>query len=237
MVFKRVAILLIMAGFLTGCASMPKTTADVAELQKIKAPEFSDYTPPEASEGSLWTQATGISLYREMKARKIGDIVVVRIVEDPEAQLDANTSTSRSSTMNAKLKFLGYMKALALTNPNLAQDPGNDDLISSTLGSNFDGTGTSDRKGYIKAYISAVIVKVFPNGNFYINGKREINVNNETQYIALSGIVRPEDISSSNEISSTYVADAKIYYSGVGAVSDKQKPGWLGGIIDHAWPF
>jgi flagellar L-ring protein precursor FlgH len=53
----------------------------------------------------------------------------------------------------------------------------------------------------------------------------------------LSGIVRPEDITSTNEVSSTYVADARIYYSGVGAVSDKQKPGWMGKVVDHVWPF
>jgi flagellar L-ring protein precursor FlgH len=82
-----------------------------------------------------------------------------------------------------------------------------------------------------------VVIKVFPNGNLLINGKREIKVNNEAQYIALSGIVRPEDITSTNEVSSTYVADAQIYYSGVGPVADKQKPGWMGKVVDHVWPF
>ena len=85
--------------------------------------------------------------------------------------------------------------------------------------------------------MSALVVKVLPNDNLYINGKREIKVNNETQYITLSGIVRPEDISPLNEISSTFVADAKITYSGIGPLADKQKPGWLGRIIDYVWPF
>ena len=237
MVFQRLAFLLIMTGFLTGCSFMPLSTSDVPAIKRIQEPKFLDYTPPETAEGSLWTEARSVSLYLDMKARKTGDIILVRIVEDPEAKLDANTSASRSSTLSAKLKFLGYMDALAAKNPLLAQNPGTDDLISSTLGSNFNGKGSSDRKGHVKAYISSVIVKVLPNGNFYINGKREINVNNETQYIALSGIVRPEDISPSNEVSSTYVADAKIYYSGIGPLADKQKPGWVGRIIDHVWPF
>ncbi|MBW2106904.1 MAG: flagellar basal body L-ring protein FlgH, partial [Deltaproteobacteria bacterium] len=122
-------------------------------------------------------------------------------------------------------------------NPRLAQNPGTDDLIKAGLGSSFDGKGSSDRDGHVKAYISAVVINVLPNGNLYINGKREIKVNHETQYIALSGIIRPEDITPSNEISSTYVADARILYSGIGPVADKQKPGWLGRIIDHVWPF
>ena len=62
-------------------------------------------------------------------------------------------------------------------------------------------------------------------------------MNNEAQYIVLSGVVRPEDISTTNEIASTYVANAQVYYSGVGAVADKQKPGWLGKVVDNVWPF
>jgi len=64
----------------------------------------------------------------------------------------------------------------------------------------------------------------------------EIRVNNETQYITLSGVVRPRDISSSNEVSSTFIADARIAYSGTGPVADKQRVGWLGRILDYVWP-
>ena len=87
------------------------------------------------------------------------------------------------------------------------------------------------------AYVPAVVTKVLPNGNLVIIGKREIRVNQETQYITLSGIVRPDDIGPTNEVSSTYMADAKIVYSGTGPLADKQRPGWLGRAIDHVWPF
>jgi flagellar L-ring protein precursor FlgH len=235
--FKKMAVplmglILVMAG----CAAVPVTPSDVAEMKQIKAPVYPETGVENRAEGSLWS-STGIDMYTDRKARQVGDIVVVRIVEDPQASLKADTTATRSSGINAKLKFLGYMDALAAKNPRLAQNPGVDDLISSELGSEFNGSGTSDREGYIKAYVSAVVVKVFPNGNLFINGKREIKVNNEAQYIALSGIVRPEDITRTNEVSSTYVADARIYYSGVGAVADKQKPGWMGRVVDHVWPF
>ncbi|MCF8088889.1 MAG: flagellar basal body L-ring protein FlgH [Desulfotignum sp.] len=235
--FKTAAVTLLgMILLMTGCAAVPVTPSDVTEMKQIKAPVYPETGVENRAEGSLWS-STGIDMYTDRKARQVGDIVVVRIVEDPQASLNANTNVSRSSGINAKLKFLGYMDALAAKNPRLAQNPGVDDLISSELGSEFNGSGTSDREGYIKAYVSAVVVKVFPNGNLFINGKREIKVNNEAQYIALSGIVRPEDITSTNEVSSTYVADARIYYSGVGAVADKQKPGWMGKVVDHVWPF
>ncbi len=238
MVTKRYLHLCITLIFLTGCATLPTHTSNnMAEIKMIHEPQFSGYEPPKIEEGSLWSEIGGIDLYPDRRARKVGDIVTVRIVEDPEAELNANTKTARMSSIDAKLKFLGYMKALAEKNPRLAQNPGEDDLIKAGLGMSFDGKGSSDRDGHIKAYVSAIVLKVLPNGSMYINGKRQIRVNNETQYITISGMIRPEDIGPNNEISSTYVANARIAYSGKGPLADKQRPGWLGRIIDYVWPF
>ena len=237
MVPNKYFLLCIAFIFLNGCAAWPTNTSHVREIRRIQEPQFPEYKPPKREEGSLWSVVDCITLYPDRRARQGGDIVTVRIVEDPEAALNAKTKTSRKSSIDAQLKLLGYMKALGEKNSRLAQTPGTDDLIKAGIGSSFDGKGSSDRDGHVKAYISAMVVNVLPNGNLYINGKREIKVNHETQYITLSGIIRPEDISPSNEISSTYVADARITYSGIGPVADKQKPGWLGRIIDHAWPF
>jgi flagellar L-ring protein precursor FlgH len=238
MTHSKYIFLVIALVFLTGCAGGPKIASEMDGNKMVYHQQFPSYTPPMPAEGSLWSEASGISLFPDRRARKIGDIVVVRIVEDPEAELNANTKTSRSSSVDAAtLELFGYMKALAEKNPRLAQNPGTDNLIQASLGTEFDGKGTSDRDGYLKAYISAVVEKVLFNGNLYVVGKRQVKVNNETQYITLSGIIRPEDISPTNEISSTYVADARIDYAGIGPVADKQKPGWLGRILDHVWPF
>jgi flagellar L-ring protein precursor FlgH len=238
---RRKYIVLFMALiFLTGCAGRPKSASDVAgnKNKMVHHPQFPSYKPARPAEGSLWSEASGISLFPDIKARRVGDTVTVRVVEDPEAELNANTKTSRSSSIEAsKLKFLGYMKALAEKNPRLAQDPGTDDLIFAALSMKHDGKGSTDRDGHVKAYISAVVEKVLFNGNLYISGQREIRVNNETQYITLSGVVRPKDISSSNEVSSTFIADARITYSGIGPVADKQRVGWLGRVLDYVWPF
>jgi flagellar L-ring protein precursor FlgH len=235
---KKYLILCIACIIFAGCASSPKNRIEKAGVKKFHEPKFPLYEPAKPDEGSLWSEITEISLFPDMRARKKGDILTVRIVEDPEATLNANTKTSRSSSVDAaKLKFLGYMEWLAEHNPRLAQNPGTDDLMLASLGLKFDGKGSSGRDGHIKAYISTVVEEVFPNGNLYISGRREIKVNYETQYITFSGIIRPEDISPSNEISSTYVANAKIAYAGNGVLADKQKPGWLGRVVDHVWPF
>jgi flagellar L-ring protein precursor FlgH len=235
---RKYTILCMALVFLTACAGAPKNTSTPAGIKEIREPGFPVFTPPRPAEGSLWSDVSGVDLFPDNRARKVGDIVTVRIVEDPEAELNANTTTSRSSSINAStLKFLGYMQALAEKNPRLAQNPGTDNLISATLGMDFDGKGSSDRDGHVKAFIAAVVERVLPNGNLYINGKREIKVNNEMQFITISGIIRPEDISPTNEISSSYVASARILYAGKGPVADKQKPGWLGRVVDYVWPF
>ena len=238
MLRKRDWFAIITATVFTSCAAVSTNTAHVPEVKRIKPPVYTQAQMPVKHEGSLWSEVNGVSLFPDRRARKVGDIVVVRIVEDPEASLDANTATSRSSSLDAgKLKFLGYLKALAESNSRLAQNPGSDNLMLASLGLKFDGKGSSDRKGHVKAYIAAGVTNVFPNGNLYIMGKREIKVNHETQYITLSGIVRPDDISPTNEISSTYVAGMHIAYGGVGVLADKQKPGWLGRVVDYVWPF
>lgn len=237
MAYRTVCFLCVLLLSPMGCAMWPTRTSHVQDIRNIQEPQFPEYVPPPIAEGSLWSETEGIALYRDRRARKVGDIVTVRIVEDPEAKLNATTKTSRKSSADAKLKFLGYMKALADKNSRLAQNPGSDSLLQGELGLSHEGKGSSDRDGHVKAYISAVIVKVLPNEQLYINGKREIKVNSETQYITLTGVIRPEDISPSNEISSTYVANARITYSGIGPLADKQKPGWLGRVLDHVWPF
>jgi flagellar L-ring protein FlgH len=232
MVGKSVMIPLTALFFLTGCGASRMAATPVP----VETPQFQarpPMVPIKPAEGSLWTETAQDSLYTELRARRVGDIVTVRIVEDPKAELKADTKTSRSSSIKGRLEFLGYMDALAAKNPRL--DP--DDLFNATLQSQHDGKGTSNREGSVKAYVSAVVEQVLPNGYLVVRGKREIRVNHEKQYILLSGIIRPEDINARNEIASTYVADAEIVYAGVGPVSDKQRPGWLGRVIDHVWPF
>jgi flagellar L-ring protein precursor FlgH len=70
-----------------------------------------------------------------------------------------------------------------------------------------------------------------------IRGAREVRANNETQYIFVQGVIRPEDISSNNIILSTYIADARIELTGYGTVSDVQHPGWMTRVLNWVWPF
>jgi flagellar L-ring protein precursor FlgH len=110
-------------------------------------------------------------------------------------------------------------------------------MIKASMKNEFDGSGQTSRDETMTASITARVVDVTPEGNLFIRGTREVKVNNETQYITLTGLIRPEDISPDNTVLSSYIADAQIAYSGSGSVSDKQRPGWLTRALDLIWPF
>jgi flagellar L-ring protein FlgH len=80
-------------------------------------------------------------------------------------------------------------------------------------------------------------VDILPNGNLFIEGNREVRVNNENQMMTLTGVIRPRDITANNVIQSTYIADARIAYSGKGVLNERQRPGWLARVLDVIWPF
>jgi len=110
-------------------------------------------------------------------------------------------------------------------------------LINASNSSSFDGSGSTMRRENLTATISTRVIEVLPNGNFLIQGRRNVRVNNEDQIILLEGTIRPRDISSDNTVNSSYIADARITYAGKGIISDRQQPGWLMGILDKIWPF
>lgn len=200
------------------------------------------------ADGSLWPRNTHWSWFADDKALRRGDIVVVRIIQKTEGTQNAKTSTKRSASISAKIKyFLGLGEAVnALTDfdvprtdenggVNPAYDP--PDLLNAQSSNSFDGTGTTERKDGLTATISAVVTDVMENGNLAIYGRQVVQVNNETSLLTVQGIVRPTDISLDNTIDSTRIANAKIEFNGSGVVSDKQKPGWVIRKFDQFWPF
>ncbi|MEJ2038407.1 MAG: flagellar basal body L-ring protein FlgH, partial [Desulfosarcinaceae bacterium] len=190
---------------------------------------------PASAEGSLWQDNGSLGMmFANAKARNVGDIVTVRIVETASAKNKATTKTGRTSNITGGLTNFfnmeqGYPADRPFFNPFSS--------VAASLDSQFDGTGSTERTGALNAYMTARIVEILPNGNLYIQGNREVRVNNENQIITLTGLVRPRDISADNVVQSTYIADARIAYSGTGIVNDRQRPGWLMRILDIVWPF
>jgi len=120
---------------------------------------------------------------------------------------------------------------------HLGGGSGGGNLIDTSFENSTKGEATSDRSGNVTASVAARVTEVMPNGNLSIFGRRAMKVDNEVQYIMVSGIVRPDDIDSDNRVESTSLADSRIEYYGKGALADKQKPGWGTRIIDNIWPW
>ena len=215
-------------------SSAPKNTTGLAVPEGLPTeptlqPQF---TPPRAAEGSLWVSKSG-SMFEDSTATRVGDTVIIDIVENTSSSMDVNTEGSRKTGMDVGVPQLN----LGGNVTNFGALLGDSSLIKTDFSNTFAGEATSDRSGQVTASIAARITEVLPNGNLSVFGRRAMKVNNEVQYITVSGVVRPQDISSSNRVSSTYLADSRIEYYGKGALADKQKPGWGVRIIDNIWPF
>ena len=189
-------------------------------------------------EGSLWSEESAHSiLFMDYKARRVNDIITISIVEVSSASGQANTKTGRKSSIDASITdFLGSPSDFGLKNL-WGGGNGFNPKIGAATNNSFDGSGETSRKGSLTASITARVIKVLPNGNLVIRGRKEVTINNDEQIIFLRGIVRPKDISANNTVLSTYIADARIEYTGKGVINNNQQPGWLARILDKIWPF
>ncbi len=217
-----------------GCANPAKKTHLEIPDRPIYAPATLPQPEPR-TDGSLWSDNAQLNnLYADAKARGVGDIVTIKIVESSKASNSASTSTGRNTAFSLGIdKFLGlesgYPKAGQTFNPF--------SRIEGGMKNAFDGKGDTTRKGDLTAYMTAKVIDKLPNGNLVIAGSREVMINNEKQLIVLTGTIRERDISPDNVIQSTYISDAKIVYTGVGDVDDTQRQGWLARFLNVISPF
>lgn len=208
-------------------AATPTTPLALASGRPLQKPE-------QPTDGSLWSERGELAeMFSNAKAKRIGDILTIKIVEASSATNKASTSTDRSSGISAQVNGLFNLENEIPASKSFNPFSG----VSGSLSSDFEGTGATQRSGALNAYMTARIVDRLPNGNLIIEGNREVRVNAENQLITLTGIIRSRDISAENVILSTYIADARISYSGSGVLNDRQKPGWLMRVLDKVWPF
>lgn len=226
-------LLILMVGAFLGCVPsgsesalsvLPQETMSEAAVQP-------EYTMARPAEGSLWT-AQNRFLLDDTKAAYVGDTVIVDIVENSSSEVSVNSEGGRTTSMEVGVPTFNAFGALT----NLGGVVG-DNLIDTSFKNSTKGEGKSDRSGRVTASIAARITEVMPNGNLSVFGRRAMKVDNEIQYIMVSGIVRPNDIDSDNRVQSTSLADSRIEYYGKGALADKQQAGWGTRIIDNIWPW
>jgi len=210
----------------TGCLTPQSSSKSTYSVPPAAVQQYSS-PPAPLSEGSLWGSARAANLCADVKARNVGDIVTINVVESATASENATTKTSRDSNLAAS--WTGVLQKLS------GDWVGGE--VKAGFENNFDGKGETTRSSQLATYITAQVIQVLPNGYLAIHGHRQVRVNNENQVINVQGVIRTEDINASNIILSTYISDAKIELIGHGVVSDKQRPGWLARVLDWVWPF
>ncbi len=220
--------------FLSACA----TTNPPAPIKADIAP--CDVAPlviptPKPQEGSLFRPGMGASLVSDFRARRIGDVVTIKIVENLKGSKDVKTQRQRQSQFNIGLSGLLGLDLKKGVSSLTGFDPSQ--VVGGTTNDKFNGNGQTSRNTSLVGTISARVVKVLPGGNLVIRGIRQLRINDETQYLVITGIARPQDIAPDNTILSTRLADARIEYTGGGVLSEAQKPGWLARILGVLSPF
>lgn len=228
---KNVQIILaaVFAIALTGCGTMQ--IASLPQAPKPGDPEFApvpsdSLVPPPNSGGSLFTDSYGMSLYGDKKARRVGDIITVLLDERTQGTKSSASNTSKTSSASLSAPTVGGVGPI--------------DQLGATIQGDrsFSGSGGADQSNSLSGNITVTVSEVLPNGVLRVRGEKWITLNTGSEFIRIQGMLRPDDINLDNTVSSQKLADARISYSGAGAVANSSKQGWLSAFFNSSiFPF
>ena len=204
----------------------------------FKPPVYVEQMPPREEEeqfssaGSIF--GTGDNpLFADHKAMHVNDIVTITISESSSSSSKANKALSESDV--STLAGLN----INTTDPFISNTTKN--VLNTSFGTNsnsaFKGQGSYSKNASFTTTISARIIKVLANGNYFVSGRREILIDGQKQIIQVSGVIRPYDIGQDNRISSAKMSDAKISYKSEGDIDRSVKRGWASSFVHALWPF
>jgi flagellar L-ring protein precursor FlgH len=195
--------------------------------------QYADDSQNTASPGSVW-KPSNPSLFEDLRASRVGDILTVIIDEQSKGEGDATTQLSKNSEMDTGVtNFLGLMTAIGRRYPDMDAAA----LLKFLNKSDFSGEGATSRSGKLEGRIAVRVRQVLPNGDLFIEGHKVILLNEEELHFYVSGVVRQLDVSPENSLRSSLIADAQVEFSGRGVVADQQKQGWLHRLLNKANPI
>ncbi len=224
LIYKKLTIIVI--GFILVSCAQKKTY--IQDSYRPEPPQMIT-VPEEKPPGSLFTGDAN-NLFTDDKAFKVGDIITIKVVENVTGSGSASTKAQEQANLGLDFPSVTVLgKSIPKQTPIAS--------VKATSGQNFQGTGDTSRKAKLIATISARVVKVYENGNLYIVGKKIIKINDDTQELIISGIVKPTYIQQDNSVLSTQISDMYVEYNGKGYITESQEPGWLTKFLTKIWPF
>lgn len=218
---KRTAPVLTALAFavltLSGCARSFGDVRPYAPMQPI-APVMAVQAP--ATGGAIYRAGPGLNLYGDRRARDVGDLLTINLIENTTAQTSATTAIDKESE-------------ITMAAPNIAGAPltysGRDLLSASVNGQRgFNGNGRSAQSNRLQGSLTVTVIQRLPNGNLVVQGQKNMRLNQGDELVQIQGVVRAADINPDNSIPSSKVADARIAYGGRGAIAQSNSMGWLG---------
>lgn len=211
---------------LNGCATTQQPVRDPSYAPTLpQAP-----LPAQDNNGAIFQSVNGMALFEDVKAHRVGDILTVQLVEKTNASKKAATSTNKEQ--NIDLPSPTIFGAGVSYN---GVDPLNNSVSAAR---DFTGDGASSQSNALTGNITVTVAQILPNGNMIIRGEKVLTLNQGDEFIRVSGIVRPADVTTDNTVLSTKIGNAEIIYGGRGTLADSNKKGWLARFFDsELWPF
>jgi flagellar L-ring protein precursor FlgH len=192
---------------------------------------------PASNPGSLFDTNRSEFLYDDNRASRVGDIVLVQVVEDNTSSIKSETKAKKENTHTLSVTampetgLIGNMPLAATLGAKAGLG------LDASTESDLSANGETKQESEFTATVATRIVRRLPGNLLQVEGARRIRVNNETQFLVVRGLIRQRDITSSNTIPSTSLAEAQIEIYGQGVLADKQRPGWLSRLLDNLYPF
>jgi len=178
------------------------------------------------TKGAIYQASQGYSpLVTGTRARTLGDMLTITLVESTSTSKSTNSATDRDGSIGLIAPTAG---PLAFLNPN---------SIASNGQSSFAGNGSASQQSQMNGLVSVTIAAIYPNGTAEVVGEKQMALSQGDEWVQFAGRIRLVDIDSDNTLPSSRVANARIIYTGKGAVQQASRPGWLQRFFSTISPF
>ncbi len=182
--------------------------------------------PPPSDNGGIYQSGYSISLFSDVSAKRVGDVITVILQEDTNASKRSSTNLSKETSINAGMPTI------------LGRALGAGVLTGLESANEFQGEGGSSQSNSLTGRITVTVSEVLPNDYLVVQGEKRLTLNQSSEHVQFSGIIRPADIKADNTVLSGNVANAQIIYGATGALADANTPGLLSRFFNSQWwPF
>jgi flagellar L-ring protein precursor FlgH len=224
--FKFISVAALV-GLVTGCS----TYTEQVVSQSFQPAETPVILAKSANlNGAIFQPGRSGLFATDQRARRIGDILTVSFNE-------IYAATKAQTAASSKKDAFGVTLPTGLPNMLTGGFDKNPAGLNAGTTRSFAGSGNAVQSNSFSGLLSVTVVRVFDNGNMEVQGQKELTLNNGNEYVRVRGVVRPEDISATNIVSSDRLADAQIRYTGSGHLADSSQPGWLSQLMRTISPF